>query len=169
MRRPPRTESGETGFLTPHGHRPPNSGVSPTVRQTRPFIPRTGSYVGLSRTDKRFYNVVHSLKTHHLTQAESKVVVKNTITGKDTRLCFAVLPDSHAEVHYFIFFISFECPENLSRGNLENQNYSLKMRLFHIQDSLILFPETSMPNKASNQRIYAPHSSMVKIGKSLKE
>ena len=59
--------------------------------------------MGLSRTDKRFYNVVHSLKTHHLTQAESKVVVKNTITGKDTRLCFAVLPGSHAEVHYFIF------------------------------------------------------------------
>ena len=99
VRRPPRTESGETGFLTPHGHRPPNSGVSPTVRQTRPFIPRTGSYVGLSRTDKRFYNVVHSLKTHHPTQAESKVVVKNTTIYEDLHCCFAVLPDSHAEVH----------------------------------------------------------------------
>ena len=59
--------------------------------------------MGLSRTDKRFYNVVHSLKTHHPTQAESKVVVKNTTIYEDLHCCFAVLPDSHAEVHYFIF------------------------------------------------------------------
>lgn len=91
-------------------------------------------------------------------------------TQTSTKICIVVSQSCLTLVLRFInFFISFECPENLSRGNLENQNYSLKMRLFRIQDSLILFPETSMPNKASNQRIYAPHSSMVKIGKSLKE
>lgn len=35
------------GFLTPFGHRPPNSGVSPVRAQTYPFILRTGSYMGL--------------------------------------------------------------------------------------------------------------------------
>ena len=52
------------------------------------------------KADKRFYNAVYSLRTHHSMQAESKDVVKNTNAHED--ICFApALPDASPRTHRF--------------------------------------------------------------------